>query len=134
MAITREDLTAYAQSNLVDLAIEAGINLTDAGIRYELDQAMADLGEDIDNAGAAYALIEYYLLRRFRLAVAARVDVSISGTRQPRSQIYGHISDLLTEAGARAANAGHPIGSAAPLSIQMLSLDYIEPQAPEWTV
>lgn len=131
--ITREDLTTYAQTTMQDLAIEAGIQLTEAGIRYELDQAMDALGDDTANTGAAYALIEYYLLRRFRLSVAARVDVSITGTRQPRSQIYGHISDLLTEAGARAANAGHPIAAtAAPLSISALSLDYIEPEILEW--
>ena len=132
MPITREDLTTYAQTTMQDLAIEAGIELSETGIRYELDQAIAALGEDTANTGAAYALIEYYILRRCRLNVAARVDVSISGSRQPRSQIYQHISDLLVEAGARAASAGHPIASAAQLSIAALNLDYLEPEITQW--
>lgn len=136
--MTRVDLLAHAQAVLDELATEAGVSLSDdaLGIARQLDAALRDLGADTDNRWAGEALIEYHVLRRFRYALAARVDFDATAVKRNRSQVYQQVSDLLTDAANRAASAGHPVIATveAPQGARLiaLNLDYLEGAAEEW--
>ena len=110
MTITRAGLVAYLAVMLKDLAEEAAVTIADtsAGIAYALDQAMADLGEDLDNLSAGYALAEYHTLRRIRAAFAARLDFDATATAGRRSQLYNQTDALIADAAARAARGSLP--------------------------
>ena len=139
--MTRPDWLAHALTVLDELATEAGVSLSDdaLGIAGQLDAALRDLGGDLGNVAAGEALIEYHVLRRLRYAVAARVDFDATAVKRNRSQIYHQVTDLLNDAAARAAAAGHPV-TAAPAAgatpagarLVALNLDYLEPAPPEW--
>lgn len=129
----RADLLAYAQSQLTTLAAEAALTLADnaAGIAYQLDQALADLGADTANANAGYALIEYHTLRKLQSALAARVDFDATAVQRPRSQLFEHIKSLLKDASERAAAAGHPVTASATTGQSTTvrwTADWIEPE------
>lgn len=135
--MTRADLLAHAQGILDELAIEAGVSLSDdaLGIARQLDAAVRDLGDDVTNAAAGEALIEYHVLRRLRYAIASRVDFDATAVKRNRSQIYLQLQDLLTDAATRAAAAGHavvatPDAPGGPRLVR-LNLDYLE-GAGEW--
>lgn len=133
MTITRAGLVAYLAVMLKDLAEEAAVTIADtsAGIAYALDQAMADLGEDLDNLSAGYALAEYHTLRRIRAAFAARLDFDATATAGRRSQLYNQTDALIADAAARAASAGHPVissASSAPATTILWSTDWQEPE------
>lgn len=137
---TRADLLAHAVGVLDELATEAGVSLSDdaSGIARQLDAAWRDLGMDTGNKAAAEALVEYHVLRRLRYAVASRVDHQATGIQRNRSQVYHQVTDLLNDAAARAAAAGHPVTAVADgKSVQgarlvALNLDYLEPPVTEW--
>jgi hypothetical protein len=133
MTVTRAGLVSYLAVMIKDLAEEAQIALTDtsAGIAYALDQAMADLGEDLDNTSAGYALAEYHALRRLRAAFAARLDFDATATAGRRSQLYNQTDSLIADAAQRAASAGHPVtstASSAPATTILWSTDWQEPE------
>lgn len=139
--MTRPDLLAHVSTVLDELATEAGVSLSDdaLGIAGQLDAALRDLGGDLGNVAAGEALIEYHVLRRLRYAVAARVDFDATAVKRNRSQIYHQVTDLLNDAAARAAAAGHPVtaapaAGATPVGARLvaLNLDYLEPAPPEW--
>jgi len=137
--MTRLDLLAHANGVLEELAIEAGVSLSDddRGIARQLDAAERDLGTDVNNVQAGEALIEYHVLRLFRYALAARVDFDATAIKRSRSQVYIQVNDLLTDAANRAAAAGHPVvataetGTAQGARLVALNLDYLE-GADEW--
>lgn len=128
--MTRAEMLAHAASTLPELAAVCGVSLVDApaGIAGQLDAAARDLGADTGNAAAGEALIEYHVLRRCRFALAARMDYQATAVERNRSQIFGQVNSLLTDAAARAAAAGHPVTTGAEsASLLRLNLDWIEP-------
>lgn len=138
--MTRDDLLFHAGAVLDALAQEAGVSLSDdwEGIGRQLAAAWRDLGTDTGNVMAGEALIEYHVLRRIRYAVAGRVDFDATAMRGGRSQIYQHVTDLLNDAAARAAAAGHPViavaGGTAPTGARLvgLNLDFLDAAPEEW--
>jgi hypothetical protein len=129
----RAELLAHAQNLFTDLANEAGISLADdaGGIERQIDATLRDLGEDTTNAAAGEALIEYHCLRRFRYAVAARVDFDATAVTKKRSQIYEQIDHLITDAAKRCSATGHPMSETAGSQLIRLNLDYLEPEPAE---
>ena len=133
-AITRADMLDYAEVQHAELALEAGIALTDttAGIKLALDQAVAKLGSDTDNLDAAYSLTDYYVLQRIWYALASRVDFDATAVKHNRSQVFNQVGKLLEDAQQRCAAAGHAVATEKRVGLVDYVTDYLEPTLEEW--
>lgn len=127
--MNRAEMLDYAWSLFGALADETGIPLTDepAGIEYQLDAALEDLGDDTGNHAAGRALIEYHALRKFRIGAAARLDFDATAIKRGKSQIYTQIDALIEDAGRRCGAAGHPTTAATAYGLAAVNLQIIEP-------
>lgn len=114
-APTRAELVSYVAGFLAALGTETGIALVDTapGIATQLTQAQ-EAAAGYENPTPHYSAAEFFVLRRMRAAVAARVDFDATAVRAGRSQIFNQIDQLMQEAAAMAATYGLNLTSATP--------------------
>jgi hypothetical protein len=143
MSVSRANAAAHLHAQFSNLAAEMNLAASDAGATGygpDIDQALRALGTAEssisaatvadDDAGAYYALAEFYFLTRAGRQLAARVDVgSFAVDADKRPTIFDRIQDLIEQAEARIEAYGYSAaGGSGGWEFERLLLDYIEPE------
>lgn len=140
MTVTRDAIALHLNSQFSALATaisQASDTDTADGYGPDIDQALRDLGETTSldtvtltdaQAPAAFALAEYYALRRFERQMALKVDVQAGSLSQKNGTVPSTLRSLTEEAKDRASALGYVPGGSNFWTYGQLNLDYIEPE------
>lgn len=140
--MTRAEALAVISAQVPELAAKAGLALTDTAATFgpAIDASLKALGiaraswptavVAATSADDYEALLAYHALRRIWQALAAKEDVSLSGTLSlSRSQVFRQVETLLAEARAEVERRGLVLGGGVTLT--RFTLDFLEPEPVE---